>query len=71
MAQMNPIIAGLAADPSVVRVHDTYYLVNSTFHFFPGLPVYTSKDLVNWVHIGALPGSYINMELMLHRRCLE
>lgn len=50
---VNPIIPGFAPDPSVVLVDDTYFLVNSTFHLFPGLPVYTSKDLVHWKQIGA------------------
>ena len=50
-ASINPIIPGFAPDPSLVLVDDTYYLVNSTFHLFPGLPIYTSKDLVHWTHI--------------------
>uniref|UniRef100_A0A093Y0X2 Xylosidase/arabinosidase n=1 Tax=Talaromyces marneffei PM1 TaxID=1077442 RepID=A0A093Y0X2_TALMA len=49
---MNPIIPGFAPDPSAVRVGDTYFLVNSSFHIFPGLPIYASKDLVSWKHIG-------------------
>ncbi|KAM0429790.1 hypothetical protein ACHAPT_006396 [Fusarium lateritium] len=48
----NPIIPGFAPDPSVVFVDRTYFLVNSTFHMFPGLPIYASKDLVTWTHIG-------------------
>ncbi|KAF3009620.1 hypothetical protein E8E13_007126 [Curvularia kusanoi] len=51
-AQINPIIPGFAPDPSLVLVGDTYFLVNSTFHLFPGLPIYTSKDLVHWTQIG-------------------
>ena len=50
-APINPIIPGFAPDPSLVLVDDTYYLVSSTFHLFPGLPIYTSKDLVHWMHI--------------------
>ncbi|KAJ4330645.1 hypothetical protein N0V87_009830 [Didymella glomerata] len=50
--QVNPIIPGFAPDPSLVLVDDTYYLVTSTFHVFPGLPIYTSKDLVHWKQIG-------------------
>lgn len=49
---INPIIAGFAPDPSVVLVDGTFFLVNSTFHMFPGLPIYASKDLVKWEHIG-------------------
>ncbi|MEL7118284.1 MAG: glycoside hydrolase family 43 protein [Bacteroidota bacterium] len=48
----NPILAGFHPDPSVCRVGDDYYLVNSSFEWFPGLPVYHSKDLVNWELIG-------------------
>ena len=48
----NPVIAGFSPDPSVAAVGDDYYLVNSTFHYFPGVPVYHSKDLQNWEQIG-------------------
>jgi xylan 1,4-beta-xylosidase len=47
----NPILSGYAPDPTVARVGDDYYLVPSTFTHFPGLPIYHSKDLVNWTHI--------------------
>ncbi|KAH7389118.1 glycosyl hydrolase [Cadophora sp. MPI-SDFR-AT-0126] len=50
----NPIIPGFAPDPSIIFVDDTFYLVNSSFHIFPGLPIYTSKDLKTWTHIGLL-----------------
>jgi xylan 1,4-beta-xylosidase len=49
---LNPIIAGFYPDPSICRKEDTYYLVNSSFGFFPGVPIFTSKDLVNWTQIG-------------------
>ena len=48
----NPVLAGFYPDPSVCRVGDTYYLVNSSFTFFPGVPLSTSKDLVNWQPAG-------------------
>lgn len=48
----NPIISGFAPDPSICRVENDYYLVNSSFSYFPGVPVYQSKDLVNWTHLG-------------------
>ena len=48
----NPVLPGFHADPSVCRVGDDYYLVNSTFQYFPGVPVFHSKDLVNWEQIG-------------------
>ena len=50
-APLNPIIPGFAPDPSLVLVDSTYYLVNSSFHLFPGLPIYTSTDLVHWTQI--------------------
>jgi Beta-xylosidase len=48
----NPVISGFSSDPSVCRVGDDYYLITSTFEYFPGVPVYHSKDLVNWEQIG-------------------
>ncbi len=48
----NPILSGFHPDPSIIRVEDDYYLVNSSFEWFPGIPVYHSKDLVNWELIG-------------------
>ncbi len=48
----NPVIPGFNPDPSVCRVGDDYYLVTSTFQYFPGVPVYHSKDLIHWEQIG-------------------
>lgn len=48
----NPIIPGFNPDPSICRVGDDYYLVTSTFEYFPGVPVYHSRDLVHWKMIG-------------------
>lgn len=48
----NPILSGYHPDPSVCRVGDDYYLVNSSFEFYPGMPIFHSKDLVNWKLIG-------------------
>lgn len=45
---LNPILAGFFPDPSICRVGDTYYLVNSSFAFYPGVPLFESKDLVHW-----------------------
>lgn len=44
----NPIISGGFPDPSICRVGEDYYIVNSSFEYFPGLPIHHSKDLVNW-----------------------
>lgn len=52
MKYHNPIIQGFHPDPSVVRVGEDFYLVNSSFEYFPGLPVYHSRDLINWEQIG-------------------
>jgi beta-xylosidase len=52
MAGINPIIPGFAPDPSLILVDGTYFLVNSTFHLFPGLPIYASQDLIHWKQIG-------------------
>jgi xylan 1,4-beta-xylosidase len=48
----NPILQGFYPDPSIVRVGSDYYLVNSTFVWFPGMPVFHSRDLVHWTQIG-------------------
>lgn len=48
----NPILSGMNPDPSICRAGDDYYLVTSTFGFYPGIPVYHSRDLVNWQLIG-------------------
>jgi xylan 1,4-beta-xylosidase len=48
----NPILTGFYPDPSICRVGDDYYLVTSTFEYFPGLPIFHSRDLVHWHQIG-------------------
>ncbi|KAL2871680.1 putative xylosidase/arabinosidase [Aspergillus lucknowensis] len=52
MSFTNPIIPGFYPDPSCIRVGDTFYLANSSFQFFPGIPIHKSKDLINWELIG-------------------
>ncbi len=59
----NPILSGFHPDPSVCRVGDDYYLVNSSFEWYPGLPVYHSKDLVNWQLIGHAMERPLQVEL--------
>lgn len=44
----NPIFGGGYPDPSICRVGDDFYIVNSSFEYYPGLPIHHSKDLVNW-----------------------
>jgi xylan 1,4-beta-xylosidase len=48
----NPILSGFYPDPSICRVGDDYYLVHSTFEYFPGVPIFRSRDLVHWRQIG-------------------
>ena len=48
----NPVVSGYYPDPSVVRVDEDFYMVNSSFEFFPGVPLLHSKNLVNWEHVG-------------------
>jgi len=48
----NPILPGFYPDPSICRVKEDYYLVTSSFAYFPGVPIFHSKDLVNWEQIG-------------------
>lgn len=52
MNYSNPILTGFNPDPSICRVGEDYYLVTSSFGYFPGVPIYHSKDLVNWRQIG-------------------
>ncbi|CAK9067971.1 4-beta-D-xylan xylohydrolase) (Xylan 1 [Durusdinium trenchii] len=49
---VNPIIPGGFPDPSICRVGETWYICNSSFEYFPGLPIHESKDLVNWSWVG-------------------
>ncbi|WP_439656988.1 glycoside hydrolase family 43 protein [Lentzea sp. HUAS TT2] len=49
---MIPVIPGMHPDPSVCRVGEDYYLVCSSFEYFPGIPVFHSRDLVRWKQIG-------------------
>ena len=44
----NPVLPGFNADPSMIRVGDTYYIANSTFEWFPGVRLHESKDMVHW-----------------------
>ncbi|WP_245622632.1 glycoside hydrolase family 43 protein [Pseudoxanthomonas dokdonensis] len=48
----NPVLAGFHPDPSITRAGDRFYLVNSSFAYFPGIPVFESQDLVHWKQIG-------------------
>ena len=52
MKYENPIFPGFHPDPSICRVGEDFYLVTSTFEFYPGVPIYHSKNLVNWELLG-------------------
>jgi len=44
----NPILTGFNPDPAIIRTGDDYYIATSSFEWFPGIPIYHSKDLVHW-----------------------
>lgn len=48
----NPILPGFYPDPSICRVEDDFYLVTSSFSYFPGVPIFHSKDLMHWEQLG-------------------
>jgi len=63
MSYNNPIIPGFYPDPSVCRVGEDFYLVNSSFEYFPGVPIWHSRDLVNWRQIGHVLARRSQLEL--------
>ncbi|MES2240666.1 MAG: glycoside hydrolase family 43 protein [Bacteroidota bacterium] len=50
----NPILQGCYPDPAITRKGDDYYMVCSSFAMFPGVPIFHSKDLVNWTDLGGV-----------------
>lgn len=48
----NPVLPGFYPDPSIVRVGEDYYMITSTFEYFPGVPIFHSKNLAQWTQIG-------------------
>ena len=48
----NPVLPGFRPDPSIVRVGEDYYMVNSSFTWFPAIPISHSRDLVHWEPVG-------------------
>ncbi|KAF1290785.1 glycoside hydrolase family 43 protein [Candidatus Enterococcus leclercqii] len=52
MKYHNPVLPGFHPDPSICQGEDRYYLVTSSFEYFPGIPIFESYDLVNWQPIG-------------------
>jgi xylan 1,4-beta-xylosidase len=64
---INPILPGFYPDPSIIKNGRDYYLVNSTFVYFPGIPVFHSKDLKNWKQIGNVVERQSQMDFMGER----
>ncbi|WP_210420712.1 glycoside hydrolase family 43 protein [Chitinophaga sp. XS-30] len=64
---VNPVLSGFYPDPSVVKAGPDYYLVNSTFSYFPGLPIFHSRDLKNWKQIGNAIDRTTQMQFMKQR----
>lgn len=66
----NPVKRGFFPDPSVIRVGDDYYMVNSTFQYFPAIPISHSKDLVHWEIIGhaITDNSYLDLSDIMDSR---
>ncbi|HLV10411.1 MAG TPA: glycoside hydrolase family 43 protein [Halanaerobiales bacterium] len=66
----NPVLPGFYPDPSICRVGEDYYLVNSSFAYFPGIPIFHSKDLVHWHQIGHVldRSSQLNLGSVGHSR---
>ncbi|MFV0291518.1 MAG: glycoside hydrolase family 43 protein, partial [Mangrovibacterium sp.] len=48
----NPVLQGFYPDPSVCKKGEYFYMVNSSFSYFPGVPIFRSTDMVNWEQIG-------------------
>jgi xylan 1,4-beta-xylosidase len=63
----NPILSGFYPDPSITRVGNAYYLINSTFAYFPGLPIFKSFDLKNWKQIGNAIDRPTQLNFMGHK----
>ncbi|RKR81789.1 alpha-N-arabinofuranosidase [Mucilaginibacter gracilis] len=64
---VNPILSGFYPDPSIVKVGADYYLVNSTFSYFPGLPLFHSKDLKNWEQLANIISRKSQMDFIGER----
>ena len=52
MTTTRPVIAGFYPDPSICRAGDDYYLATSSFEYFPGVPLFHSRDLIHWEQVG-------------------
>lgn len=59
----NPVLAGFRPDPAITRVGDDFYLITSSFGYWPGLPIFHSRDLVSWWQVGAAIARREQMDL--------
>lgn len=64
---LNPILAGCYPDPSICRKGNDYYLVNSSFSYYPGIPIWHSTDLVHWKQIGHVLNRHSQLNLQKNR----
>lgn len=62
-SDINPVIPGFAPDPSITLIDSKFYLVTSSFHLFPGLPLYVSDDAVHWKHFGMCSNTLSQIEM--------
>lgn len=62
----NPVLSGFYPDPSAIRLGEDFYLVTSTFEYYPGVPIFHSKDLVNWEQIGHVLHKESQVQLISH-----
>lgn len=63
MTISNPVLTGFYADPSMIRVGDTYYIANSTFEWWPGVTLHQSKDLANWQPVASPLNSITKLDM--------
>ena len=59
----NPILRGMRPDPSIVRVENYYYIVNSTFEYYPGISLARSSDLMNWETLPSIATEHSQADL--------
>ncbi|WP_426225768.1 family 43 glycosylhydrolase [Pseudarthrobacter sp. DSP2-3-2b1] len=59
---VNPVLPGFFPDPSIVRVGEWYYIANSSFEWFPAIPIHRSRDLMTWQFAGSLQGPDVRFD---------
>ncbi|GIP44794.1 glycoside hydrolase 43 family protein [Paenibacillus sp. J45TS6] len=59
----NPILPGFYPDPSIVKAEDYFYLICSSFEYFPGVPIFRSRDLIHWEQIGNVLDRFSQLDL--------